>query len=135
MIMPLASRPLGTPDKGLPMRNDVINRLTASTYIIDAVIKELSEDTPIFESQCQNYNNLSEAIISAYQKLGFRERDMIAKKLGFAMDTFAPAQKLPYHIICVQHELCCAGSASRIVKKALRKIAMEIILENQGEEV
>lgn len=114
------------------MKNNAINRLIVSTQIVGAVIKELGEDAPIFETHCQNYSNLSEAIISAYQEqLDYREKDMIAAKLGFDMDTFAPAQKLPYHIICVQHELCCAGSASRIVKKALRKISKRIISESQ----
>lgn len=116
------------------MSKNVINRLAASTYIIEAVIKELGGDAPIFETHCQNYSNLSEAIITAYQNLDFREQDMIAAKLGFDMDTFAPAPKLPYCEICVQYELCCAGSASRIVRKALRKIAMEIIAESRGEK-
>ena len=115
------------------MKGDVINRLIASTYIIEGVIKELGEDSPIFVTHCQNYENLSEAIIAAYQKLNFRERSMMAAKMGFDMNTFAPKEKLPYCTICYFHELSSAETASRTVRKALRKVSMQITSGSRGD--
>ena len=115
------------------MKGDVINRMIASTYIIDGVIKELGEDSPIFVTHCQNYNNLSEAIIVAYQKLNYRERSMMAAKMGFDMNTFAPTERQPYNFICIDHELSCPSTASRIVRNALRKISMEITSGSRGD--
>ena len=116
------------------MKDDLINRLIASTYIIDGVIKELGEDSPIFVTHCQNYDNLSEAIIVAYQKLNFRERSMMAAKMGFDMNTFAPTERQPYCFICIDHGLSSAETASRTVRKALRKVSMEITSGSRGDE-
>lgn len=116
-------------------KDDVINRLIASTYIIDAIIKELKDDCWIFVTHCQNYSNLSAAIIQAYQKLNYRERSMMAAKLGFDKDYFYPVKKLPYIDISYNHMLSSPETSSRIVRKALRKISMEITAESRGEEV
>lgn len=111
---------------------DKIDCLTASVLIINAVKKELVEDAPIFETHCQNYNNLSDAIIRAYSKLNFRERSVVAARLGFHMKYFSPAEKEKYADICIEHGVQPA-TASRIFKKALRKISTEIITESRGE--
>lgn len=116
-------------------KDDVINRLIASTYIIDAIIKELKDDCWIFVTHCQNYSNLSEAIIQAYNKLTYREQSMMAMKLGFDVRTFHPKRRLPYSEICYKNELFCPDSVSRIVRKAYRKISMEITAESRGDNV
>lgn len=115
------------------MKGDAINRLIASTNIIKGVIKELGEDSPIFVTHCQNYENLSETIIAAYQKLNYRERSMMAAKMGFNMNTFTPTEKQPYNFICYKHELSSPSTASRTVRNALRKVSMEITSGSGGD--
>lgn len=112
-----------------------LGRLIASTYILDAVIKELGEGGWAFVYYCQNRSNLSESVISAYNKLTYRERSMMAMKLGFDERTFQPKKKLPYNAICYKFELFCPDSVSRVVRKAYKKIFEEMIMGSRGDNV
>lgn len=112
-----------------------LDRLIASTRILDAVIKELGGGGWVFMNYCQNCSNLSEAVISAYNKLTYRERSMMAMKLGFEERTFQPKKKLPYNAICYKFELFCPDSVSRVVRKAYRKIFEEMIIGSRGEGI
>ena len=106
-----------------------IDKLYAAYMIADAIRTVCGDDAAIFTDHCQAFDNLCEVILAEYAKLDYRQRTMIAARLGFDKMTFRKTKKEYYLDIAVQHTLSAGATASRIVKGALRELATNIIYE------
>ena len=98
-----------------------IDKLYAAYMIADAIRTVCGDDAAIFTDHCQAFDNLCEVILAEYAKLDYRQRAMIAARLGFDKMTF-------------RNTLSAGATASRIVKGALRELATNIIYEAEVQK-
>ena len=59
-----------------------IDKLYAAYMIADAIRTVCGDDAAIFTDHCQAFDNLCEVILAEYAKLDYRQRAMIAARLG-----------------------------------------------------
>lgn len=114
-------------------KRTILNRTNVSIIMINAITDALGEEAPIFLDRCNSFSKFADMIVFCFDKLDYRERAMIAAKLGFDMNSFAPKPKEYYIDIATDHELSSPQTPSRIIKRALRKIAEKMVFS--AEEV
>lgn len=105
-----------------------INKTRAAHLILSAVSDTLTTDASAFMECCDRHDNLTAAVIAAFADLDYREQRVISMRLGFdARAGFAPAPVCRYREISTAFELTCDATASKIFRRACRKIAASIM--------
>ena len=106
-----------------------INKVRATSSILEAICKELKEDAPIFKEHFDGYNNPVSVVISVFEnKLTYREKTILGMRLGFDIDNnYKECGKETFDECAITFEMSCAQSASRIYHKSLRKLATFIM--------
>jgi len=105
-----------------------INKTRAAHLILSAIPKALTADVSDFVGCCDRHDNLTSAVIGAFEDLDYQEQTMIGMRLGFdAGAGFAPAPVCRYREIATAFELTCEATASKIFRRACRKIAASIM--------
>lgn len=118
-----------------------INKVRAASLILSAICKELGPEAPKF---CESFDQCSNPVvvmIDTYENLGFRDKVILSMRLGFVYgfrctNNFAESEKKTYRDCADTFELSCDRSASRIYKKAIRKLSAALMeLINESTEV
>lgn len=106
-----------------------INKVRASSLILDAICKEMKDDAPIFREHFERHSNPVAVVISEFEKqLTYRERTILGMRLGFdPRNNYNEQTKKPYSECAIAFEMSCAGSASRIFRKSICKLATAIM--------
>ena len=106
-----------------------INKVRAASHILDAICKELKDDSPIFQEHFDGYNNPVAVVMSEFEnKLTYRERTILGMRLGFDIrNDYGECKKETYDECAISFEMCRAQSASRIFHKSIRKLATSIM--------
>lgn len=103
---------------------DNINKVRAASRILDAICKELGDDSPIFREHFDQYSNPVSVVISEYEKLDYRQQDIIGMRLGFDFTkNYKEQEKKSYEMCATAYEMTLAASASKIYHKSLRELA------------
>ena len=105
-----------------------INKIRAAHLILSAIPKALTANASTFMECCDRRDNLTAVVITAFADLDYREQRVISMRLGFdAGADFAPAPVCRYRAIATAFELTCDATASKIFRRACRKIAASIM--------
>ena len=105
-----------------------INKTRAAHLILSAIPKALTADASAFVECCDRHDDLTAAVIGAFEDLDYREQTVIGMRLGFdAQAGFVPAPVCRYREISTSFELTCDATASKIFRRACRKIAASIM--------
>lgn len=105
-----------------------INKTRVAHLILSTIPKALTADVSAFVECCDRHDNLTAAVTAAFADLDYREQSVIGMRLGFdARAGFAPAPVCRYREISTAFELTCDATASKIFRRACRKIAVSIM--------
>ena len=112
-----------------------INKLRAAALIASAIVRELGENANDFILCCDRYSDPTVSLITAYEALDYREKDMIGMRLGFEYaNGYQPSAAHKYIDLATAYEMTTAQGASRICRKAYQKIVRMITETQNGKE-
>lgn len=104
-----------------------IYAMRAAYLIFCAVDEELKDDAAPFTDKCIGYDDAAYLILDVFESLGFKERYMIASRLGFDVDNYNPKMRKKYDEISWDLGYSSPQTSSRVIKQALSKIGLTII--------
>lgn len=108
--------------------NDSINKVRAASRILDAICKELGDDAPIFIEHFDRHSNPADVVITEYEKLNYKKKDIIGMRLGFEFDkNYKEQKKKTFEMCATAYEMTLAASASKIYHKTIRKLATSLM--------
>lgn len=109
------------------MKNS-INKLRASSLILSAIQRELGDAYASFHESCDNCENISDVVISNFEKRGYREQTVIGMRLGFnPHEDYIPNPVEKFEKLAYTFELSRPESASKHYRRTLRRLADSIV--------
>jgi len=107
-----------------------LHKLRAAALLVPVVTEELGSNADVFSICCDKYIDPAVSLITAFESLDFREKVMIGMRLGFDYENnYQPTPPHKYIDLATAFELTLPASASKICRRAYKKIA-RVVIEN-----